>query len=315
MKNNPFWKLVKETVLVLFLFWTLVLFTFLLPYNKQYGYAQMLESCGKSDWLYQRIFKNKTPIDIALIGSSRTLCGIQDSLLEDQLSRNQQQFFHVANLGFCRYGRPLHTSIIKDLFEHHHPKAIILEVRETESRFSHPDFPYMANTNDLLLPYLHESYFKQVLKGARSRMEFNLKKILNCLPKYDTSKVVNNYFYFKNKDNDDDTSLNQRTQMDFNKTKHNTGFYWQFYFSKNQVKEIVAIAKKNNAHIYFLFLPSYRSHFTQPFEAEFYLQYGELLTPPKSLLDRTDIWSDEVHLNPKGAAELTGWLSEKIHEI
>ena len=313
MKDNPLWLLAKEGILVFILFWALVLLMFLLPYDKQYGYSQMLESCGKSEWLYNRIFINETPIDIALIGSSRTLCGLRDSLLEKRLTEKHHLKTNVANLAFCRYGRPLHFVILKDLFENQHPVVLVLEVRETESRFSHPDFAFIAASKDLLPPVLHESYFKQVLRGARARTDFYLKRMVGLLPLPDTSGITNNYFYFESSGKADTLLLNKTKQTNKIKGKKNIGFDWQYSFSKKYLKNIFMLATKNNVKIYFLYLPSYASQFDLPHEHDFYSQYGELLIPPNRILENSDFWADEVHLNQDGAIELTDWLSQKIH--
>ena len=98
----------------------------LLPFDKQYGYNQMLKSCDKGNWIYSRIFLNKTPIDVAFIGTSHTDCGVDDELLETLIKKQTGDTLHIANFGFCRFGRTLYYAVIKYMLKYHHSKMFVL---------------------------------------------------------------------------------------------------------------------------------------------------------------------------------------------
>lgn len=272
-----------------------------LPFSKQYAYNQMLESCGRGNWTYCRIFENKTPVDIAFIGSSRTICGIQDSLLETLLSGQ----VHTANLAFCRYGRPLHYVIFKDLLHHHHPSVLVLEVTEKESRFSHPDFPYIAESEDLVFPFHRQGYFRQLIIGTQSRLEFSLKKWLGQLPEF--QKDPKNHLYDPHPRQGDPAVLAAK----LNNPPKPDGLekHWVYHTSKWYLKKMAELAKTEGVTLKFLFLPSYGGHGGRPSEEIFYRRFGEVLTPPDSIFQKPEYWVDGDHLNDNGAALLTCWLA------
>ena len=166
MHQKPFRAYIKEVALTCGFAMLGLAVVLILPYNKQFGYNRMLESCSRGDWLYQRIFKNEIPVDIAFIGSSRTICAVNDSLLESYLG------VHVANLAFCRYGRSLHYSLFKDLLRKKTPEMVVLEIRAEESRFGHPDFAHIADMEDLLLPVSYKNWLMQLVEGVQDRIAF-----------------------------------------------------------------------------------------------------------------------------------------------
>lgn len=312
MEKHVFLKILKESFFVFLIFGASTLLCYLLPYEKEYGYSQMLESCGKSEWLHHRIFNSNTPIDIALIGSSQTLCGIQDSILEYNLSKNNNQLLRVANLGFCRYGRSLHYGIIKDLFKNHSPSILVIEVREKESRFNHHDFQHIADREDILDFNFHNTYFKQILEGAKNRFDFIFKQTTEGNLISNSTDEYSDYFYFTKKIVADSTILNKRKKENSNKTKSNNKFNWQYFMSKNYLQKIKTLADQHKSQLYFLYLPSYGSSITTPKETSFYRKIGHLLIPPKSIMENPTNWVDHNHLNYNGSVILTDWLSENI---
>jgi hypothetical protein len=56
---------------------------------------------GRSEFMYNALYTNKTNADVVLFGSSKTLNGINDSML----NRLGEETY--LNLGYCRFGRNL----------------------------------------------------------------------------------------------------------------------------------------------------------------------------------------------------------------
>jgi hypothetical protein len=75
---------------------------------------------------------------------------------------------------------------------------------------------------------------------------------------------------------------------------------------------MMALCRMNNIRILFLYLPGYGSPQTFPSEWKTYRQYGDLLIPPRVILDNTKNWFDDNHLNKAGAGELTKWIAVKL---
>ena len=153
----------------LFIGWVIL---FAMPYNKKFAYSTIQKHCRNANWIYHRMFQAEAPIDVALIGSSRTMCDISDNWLQDQLSDSPGGEWRVANLGFCRLGRNFHFSLIKDLLGVRKPKLIILEVREQENATGHLDFPHIADAGDVLFPplWVNKSYLKDIATATEMRL-------------------------------------------------------------------------------------------------------------------------------------------------
>src|SRR5437660_8469193 len=65
-------------------------------------------------WVYERIHFDPTPIDIAIIGSSKAFYGIDPDRLEQKL-RQKNDPAHVANLAKLGAGRNIDLTIVKEL--------------------------------------------------------------------------------------------------------------------------------------------------------------------------------------------------------
>ena len=58
------------------------------------------------------------------------------------------------NLACCRLGRDMDYLLLKEVIKNKNPSHIILEVREGESKFSHPVSPYIRSSTSQLSAYL-----------------------------------------------------------------------------------------------------------------------------------------------------------------
>ena len=150
----------------------------LLPHDRYIRYQQLTSSdLFRTRWVYERIHYDNTPIDVAIIGSSRVEAAIRAPLLEKELSEQLGRPIHVANLAVPEEGRNLHYIIARDLIDSHPETRIILVSVVEQADLSHPAFRYLADSSDLLhaplmvnhfyfldaafLPYRQMSYFIQ----------------------------------------------------------------------------------------------------------------------------------------------------------
>ena len=131
----------------------------------------------RTRWVYERIHYDKTPIDVAIIGSSRLETSVSAPILEKELSEKLGRPIHVANLAIPQEGRNLHFLVARELMENHPETRIILLSVVEQADLSHPAFRYLADPIDLLraplllnhyyfldaafLPYRQMSYFVQ----------------------------------------------------------------------------------------------------------------------------------------------------------
>ena len=156
----------------------LCLLSLLLPFDPYIQYQQLTGSdLFRSRWVYERIHFDKTPIDVAIVGTSRVEAAISPSVLEQELSAKFGRPIHVANLAIPDEGRNLHYLFVKDLLQYHPEVRIVLLSVSEQADTTHPAFRYLASVQDLLhapllinhyyvldaaiLPYRQLSYFVQ----------------------------------------------------------------------------------------------------------------------------------------------------------
>lgn len=299
-------KLYKNIILFLLPIFILLVF---LPVDKKLKYQGLGGDClSHGIWMYQRIFENEKPVDLAFLGSSHTISAIDDQLLEEGLIVKNIQ---VLNLGYCRLGRNLHYTILRELVEEKKPKYLILEVREQEDRYSHPIFPYLANSKDVLLP---EPFFnRDILDDAYTHLSYKVELSQDFLYQNTTAAFVpaKGDFGYGTTNDTTDIQLMESAKISRSIPKPASSDFHMKY-PRAYLQKIITLCQKYQIEIHFLYLPSYGTYLAQPTEYETYIKYGKVLIPPQEIFDKTDNWYDTNHLNPAGTLALSNWLLEEI---
>ena len=63
--------------------------------------------------------------------------------------------------------------------------------------------------------------------------------------------------------------------------------------------------------VVFLYLPRYGAPINSV-DAEFYKTLGNIIKPPKAILDDPTIWFDNGHINAKGSQLTSTWLANYL---
>ncbi|MEM9015294.1 MAG: hypothetical protein AAGB02_09355 [Pseudomonadota bacterium] len=130
---------------------TLLNVSILLPHNKYYRYqAHHSLTTRQADWVYERLHFDTTPIDIALIGTSRMLGAISAPIVEAEYCQATGRRIHVANLAIPVTGRNMHYAIAKETATAKSPALTLVEFNEVESRRPHVGFIFLADASDIL---------------------------------------------------------------------------------------------------------------------------------------------------------------------
>jgi len=96
-------------------------------------------------WVYERIHFDPAPIDVAIIGSSRTEAGISPVVMSQELSRKLGRAIHVANLSVVKPGRDYHDLLVRDLLDAHPEVRLIVLSDDGYMVYSHPMFQELAS--------------------------------------------------------------------------------------------------------------------------------------------------------------------------
>jgi hypothetical protein len=284
----------------------------ILPVNKRLEYQGLNNDCFDNGiWIHDRIINNEKPIDIAFLGSSHTINGINDSLIETKLNEFD---VNVTNLGYCRLGRNLTYLLLRELLNEKKPKTIIIEVREDENWSSHPIFPFISQNQDVLLsnPIYDPDYFSDIA----THFTYNIQLTQETLYKQTQSKPIQlNDFGFST--NDDSLSNFTLVSNSLIKTKRESEIEikirdFRLKFPKSYLKKIHQICNKKHVKVLFLYLPNFGSPQIKPNEYQYYLKFGEVLIPPVYILNKQHNWYDEGHLNITGSTKLSLWIAEEL---
>lgn len=122
-----------------------------LPHDRYHRFqAHELEGTRKADWIYERLHFDPTPVDVALIGTSRIAGGLSGPQIERAFCDRTGRRVHVANLAIPEAGRNMDYLLVKELLRTKAPALIVLQLTESESRLPHPGFLTLADARDIL---------------------------------------------------------------------------------------------------------------------------------------------------------------------
>lgn len=301
-------KFTLNTSAFILLFFILIL---IWPVSKESMYKELQNDCvGYASWIYDRIYNNPAPVDIAFVGSSHTIFGIDDTLMDQQIHSSQ-----VTNFGYCRPGRNLNYLMARDLIEEKRPEMIILEVQEFEKPFSHPIFPYMAETRDLLTmyPWFNPNWFSDLSIAVQYRLQLIQESIWNNKANYFYDARLHGRIAFS--DTASVEVLNARIEENKSKFQPSESkLKFDHTFPHHYLEKIVKLCQESNIKLTFLYLPSYGSEEQFPYPLEYLETFAPVWIPPTSIWKNQDYWYDAGHLNQSGAIKLTEWVVGKINE-
>jgi hypothetical protein len=283
----------------------------LLPVNKRLKYQGLKDDCfNHGIWIYDRIFNNSRPIDVAFLGSSQTINGINDQLISEEAGNTQ-----AVNLAYCRLGRNFTYVLLKELISVKNIKQVFIEVRENEDRYSHPIFPYIANTADVLLP--NPFFNRDMLSDMWTHLAYKIEISQDMIYQHEVSVPLRtNDFGFTASHDTAATSRLADAKLKRSTPKKATNTIEENFhanYSRVYLRKIGHLCRENHIKLVFLYIPAYGVSLDKPKEYDTYIKYGKVLIPPKDIFEKQSNWYDENHLNQTGANEFSLWLAKQIN--
>lgn len=133
-----------------------------LPDNPYQRWQQVENTLyANAAWSYERIHFDPRPVDVAIIGSSRSQIGLSAPRIAASLAALGSPAT-VANMSVIEDGRNIEWAIVNELFKIKHPRLIIVGINEDYNRWGHPGFKYVASAAALAwppAPFLHNSLY------------------------------------------------------------------------------------------------------------------------------------------------------------
>lgn len=286
----------------------------MIPIDRRLKFLGLENDCFHHGiWIYDRLYNNEKPVQIAFLGSSGIINGINDELIEEQVGDPQ---VNIANFGYCRLGRNLQYTLAKDILNTKTIKKLIIEVREDEDRYSHPVFPFLAESQDILLsaPFFNRDIFSDIYHFYM----YKLQLIQDVVYRKNVNTPIRheNFGYATSADTANIELLEQyaekRRKREYKSNSLERNFYMKY--PRAYLKKIYHLCRENNVELTFLFMHGFGSDLKRPKEFETYTNYGKLLIPPPDIFENTDFWYDESHFNQAGAAALSSWIAQQIKD-
>ena len=325
MKGTRFWFTALCCTLIT------VLVFFFLPHNAYLRY-QLLDVgvYAKAKWIYERVNLSETPIDIAFIGTSHTLNGIDSQLVESQINANTDKKRHVVNFAIPHLGRDMHYTLIHMLLQKHTPEAIVLEVRESEARDMHPGTHYIAESASLINAPLivNLRYAGNLVRQPGRNLKVALNSLFPWLSTLSFSKSASDIADHKNyaltfpddrtrplspgKQKLDEERRNENISAPY-KYNHISDIKSLLFFNANNtyVKRIQALAAEKGVDIYYLYLPDYGTE-EFPLRNIYMNNWDEMIYPDFQFYQKAEYFNDLGHLNAEGARLMSEFVGQVL---
>ena len=303
--------MVKFTLKIVIFFSMIFIIIMTLPEDRELVYDGLENDCANhGSWMHDRIYKNPEPVDIAFVGSSHTMNGIDSKLIQNKL--NDQS---VLNFGYCRMGRNVHYILTRELIEKKHPKIIVLEIREFENPYSHPIFAYMAENRDLFssYPWFNKDWFSDLSVA----FEYRLQILQEQLWKGREQRYYDQR-HFSRIALTDTATVEELSNKQREKEEGYKPAPWKVNFNNiypmHYLQRIMRLCEETDTKLILLYIPAYGDANQQPYQVEKLAKDVPVWLPPSGIWGDKNHWHDPNHLNQSGAEELSNWVVGKLIE-
>jgi hypothetical protein len=268
--------------------------------------------------IYQRITRD-LPIDVAFIGTSHTMNGIDDRGVEEALATAGVRV-NVANLGMEWIGRDMHLFLAKQLLANKTPQLIVLEINEHEPPYGHILMPYVASASDMFCCefWMEWNFPTMFLLFLKEQLYWALSWIWSSPPTSTRMTRASDYGWAPidrswNPQMADNRSFGDRIESVMGSGVRAAAYRLSSTFGDQAVRQIVDLARSKNVKIVFLYLPEYiYAVGPGPQNVLFYDNLGPVLLPPQEVVANKANWGDFAHLNKNGALKLVPYLSAML---
>jgi len=285
-------------------------------------------------WIYERIHFDPTPIDVAMIGSSRMEASVRAEEVSRILTEKLERPVHVVNFGVLIEGRDLQWTIADELLRNRSEVRLIVLSVGQEAQLTHPAFRFLGDDlsiatspvffnasyaeNLLTIPYRHIAYFVQAACpwafGVSPTFDLSIYRARSFDPT--ESYFIGDIFVDRDRKFDPAVANAQRGPIApraDGTVLARLPLDQRFPIEREFVRRIAALAKQKGVEVAFLQVPLYleKERFS---DLSFYTDIGPVLKPPDFGTDSRD-YTDIPHLSRRGSEKLTPWLADQINRL
>ncbi|WP_281932455.1 hypothetical protein [Roseibium album] len=289
----------------------------------------------KLKWVYERLAFDEKPIDVLVVGASRSGRGINTAELEKALAARGIEV-GIANVSVPAAGFDERLTIIREALTHHeNVKLIIWGVVEAFPRDGHQIFANLAQPGEVFSsPFIvNRNLPGNLARLPYRQMEYWLATMLPEAFGYQLEFDEDNYL-----GSDPDHRLFNNPDWDPAAEREKVGTQehadalaaeskWrrrsitppilpeslmdvEFGASRSYVRELMQLSHDMGFDVAFLFLPFYDGY-DAPLEEAWLVRYGPVWKA-NFLMDDPRNYVDAGHASVIGAPKLISWLSELI---
>jgi hypothetical protein len=291
---------------------------------------------AETKWIYERSRFDPTPIDVVVVGTSRSREGVSAPRLEADLAARGLPL-HVVNVSLVAAGRGSDLAMLEEVLRYKKPKLIVYEIQEYPNRLVHPAYKVIASPEGMATSLLwrNNEYVNDILYLPYRQMKTSWDGLLQGFDLGDARFVAASYpgplrettgfmplegtivedlrtSEDPAKLRDDSVSYQTKNEARAKRTpvmlKRLAAWDDRAYLER-----VVALAHSHGVPVVFLHIPSFDGSTSKDGRAI----YGGIVPiwNPASLADRPDIWHNIVHLTGQGSQILTDWLSVRIADF
>jgi hypothetical protein len=303
----------------------------LLPENSHLRWRQLDGTIyGGLRWTFERIHFDLRPVDIAIVGPSRTQLGLGAKMIEDRLQAKGQPV-NVANFSLEAAGRNLHWTIVDELYKTKAPKIIVIGVDAEPYPYGHPAFKYVASTAAVVRPpepFLHNYFYDLAYLPSRKVKTFLAQLFQDATGlegRFDPEVYRNartdftSSFTAEGRFVDMDREVPRETLLAQTPPPSKPSRVAQFLLwccnegdDHTYIREIARAAKAHGTKLMFVFLPAYGDP-TEITDRAFLEQFGTIVDE-FNLSKDSSLYENWSHLNHAGAVIASAQLANAIAE-
>ena len=302
-----------------------------LPHDKFLRYQALSDGTAPTAyWIYERIHRDPTPIDVAFIGTSRTGMSIHSRRLEEDLQRLGIAA-KAVNFHIVKDGVDMQYVVVKELLESRKVKLLVLELIDWEDRKTHPDFIYLADTLDVVTApiLMNVNYFSNLMRLPGRQVDLFLQTQREFLgwgapsyvPPYEGPNLDHAEF-IRTLDGVRHDRMQAHTQEEMDRLRREQERLitppllparlndLEFRLPRYYMTRILDLAREHGTDVVFLYTPRYGG----PAEPGHYIRYSnraDLINPWVQMQDFT-LWADDTHANWEGSKRMTDFVAQAL---
>lgn len=281
--------------------------------NREFNYNYIKGDCdARGKLFYKKLYTKNTNVDYLFVGSSKTMNGINDGLIEDSLNRNNDNPIHLYNAGYCRFGRNLDFLFCKEFARNNKLKKIFLEVRSDESTTSHPIFAYLASGKEIAQGFkaMNLKVFAEIYNHTLMNLNFTRCKLKLDKPPKNTEQLQlhgwNNIDRILPKSELDEYYQKEKIKLEKNSVNTNA---FEYTYSDFYLDKIHSLCEKQNIELNFIYLASFGNVSKEPAFKAKYEKWGKVIIGPDSLFNNPSYFKDVAHFNTAGSTAFSKYLA------